>query len=107
MINYDTNVKEICEKNGIEYEKIQGKIELNNEKGILILLKDAIKIFNANGDQTTSIAVPSNIDTAICFYDVYYSDNKLNVIIATRINYDIACIIDEEEWKIASMHPSK
>jgi len=107
MERIDIISKEICIKYGIDYERIQGKIELNNDKGILILLDKSINIYDSNGDQITSITMPLNLDTAISFYDVYYINNKLNVIIATRYNYDIACIIDEDEWKIACMSPSK
>lgn len=43
----------------------------------------------------------------IGFYDMYYSNNSLNVIVATRDCYDIRYVLDEERLVLLSKQLSK
>lgn len=64
------------------------------------------KIIIKNNNNEYCIRLPQ-IDKVIGFYDMYYINQKICVIIATRGSYDIRCILDEEELKLTSEQLSK
>ena len=64
------------------------------------------KIIVKRNDEETYIGIPK-IDRGIGFYDMYYANGCINVIVATRGNYDIRYVLDEERLKLVNEQLSK
>lgn len=57
-------------------------------------------------DETYFIELPHG-DKFICFYDMYYAKDYINVIVATRGAYDMRYILDENKFELVSEQLSK
>lgn len=73
---------------------VKSKINLNS----YYLFNDRIVAYKDNENYTT-ISLP-NRNNMICFYDMYYATDGLRIIIATRDNYDLVAILDEDNLTI-------
>ncbi len=69
------------------------------------LFKNLIIIKKINGCYK-NIYLPQGNDV-ICFYDMYYMDDELKIIFATRNNYDLAGVLDEENLVITIKNLTK
>ena len=57
-------------------------------------------------DETYIIELPQG-DRVICFYDMYYVKDYINVIVATGGGYDMRYILDENKFELVSGQLSK
>lgn len=73
---------------------LKSKYNLNS----YYLFNDRIIICN-NDENYSTIYLP-NENSMICFYDMYYASDGLRIIIATRNDYDLVGILDEDDLTI-------
>ena len=66
----------------------------------------ADKIVVKSTDDDVFIELPRN-DKVVGFYDMYYVNECICVIVATRGAYDIRYVLDEEEYTLISEQLSK
>ncbi len=85
--------------------KLEEKIKNNDivlkskyNQNIYYLFNDRI-IICKNDENYNTIFLP-NEDNMICFYDMYYASDGLRIVIATRNNYDLVGILDEDDLTI-------
>lgn len=64
------------------------------------------KILVKHLDETYIIELPHG-DKIICFYDMYYIKDNINVIVVTRGTYDMRYILDENKFELVSEQLSK
>lgn len=70
-------------------------IALKDKTGIAVVFSDQERkgsnasVINADGSVRFELEIPSEIKDFICFHEIYYIDNELTAIIATR-NCDYA-----------------
>ncbi len=64
------------------------------------------KIIVKSNDEEICIEMPQ-MDKNIGFYDMYYSSGYIHVVVATRGNYDIRYILDEDKLKLINEHFTK
>ena len=65
------------------------------------------KIIGASGeDKEYTIELPHK-DNILCFYDMYYVNNNLIVIIAARGSYDIRYELDEQDLNLKEIGYTK
>ena len=63
-------------------------------------------IIASGKDKDYTIELPHK-DNILCFYDMYYVNNDLIVIIATRGNYDIRYELDEHSLNLKEIAYTK
>lgn len=73
---------------------VKSKFNLNS----YYLLNDKIVVCK-NDDIYSTVNLP-NVNSIICFYDMYYAGDGLRIIMATRNNYDLVAILDEDDLTI-------
>ncbi len=78
------------------------KSKFNNN--VYYMFNDMIIV--ENGKDVLCIELP-RMSKGICFYDMYYSNECIYVIVATRGNYDIRYILQEETLMLVSQQLSK
>lgn len=77
----------------------------SKEKSVKYYMYKNRIIVKSNNDDIC-IELPQ-VENVICFYDMYFVKECINVIIATRGSYDIRYILDENEIKLVSKKLSK
>ena len=85
---------DLSSKNELLNARVVLKSKLNNN--IYYLFKDKIVVY---GESTQKIDFPKN-GGLICFYDMYYVYDKLYVIFNTNGIYDVAYILDENNYSL-------
>lgn len=71
------------------------------------MYNDRIIVKSNNSNNNKCLIKLPLIDKVIGFYDMYYVSGYIHVIIATRGDYDIRYILNEDEMKLVDKQLSK
>ncbi len=85
--------------------KVISTIESKKNNNLYEIMEDRIRVKDSSG--TKEVFLPEDSQYSLCFYDIFYMGEKLYVIVARRVGFDVKYEIDEDELILRNPTPFK
>ena len=85
--------------------KVIRKIESKKNAHLYELMEDRIRVTDSSG--TKEVFMPDDSQYALCFGDIFYMGEKLYVIVARRVGFDMKYELNEDELILQKPTPFK